>query len=49
MGASEISFVIDPVQAYILCPLGLMMVVSITTLTSIVSIKQPSIAEMAFE
>jgi putative ABC transport system permease protein len=49
MGASEISFVIDPVQAYILCPLGLMMVVSITTLMSIVSVKQPSIAEMAFE
>jgi putative ABC transport system permease protein len=49
MGASEISFVIDPVQAYILCPLALMVVVSITTLMSIVSVKEPCIAEMVLE
>jgi putative ABC transport system permease protein len=49
MGASQISFVIDPVQAYILCPLTLMVVVSITTLLSIASVKDPRIAELVFE
>ncbi|QQK74851.1 FtsX-like permease family protein [Salicibibacter cibarius] len=49
MGAPEISFVIDPVQAYILCPLILMMVVTIATLMGTVSIKKSSIAELDAE
>lgn len=49
MGASEITFVINPVQAYILCPLALMIAVTITTLISTVSIKETSIAEMIVE
>lgn len=48
-GASQIKFVIDPVQAYILCPLVLMLVVTITTLISIISIKKSSISEMIVE
>ncbi|WP_307584441.1 ABC transporter permease [Paenibacillus wynnii] len=48
-GASQIKFVIDPVQAYILCPLVLMFVVTITTLISIISIKKSSISEMIVE
>ncbi|QQK78984.1 FtsX-like permease family protein [Salicibibacter cibi] len=49
MGASEISFVIDPIQAYILCPLLLMIVVTIATFMSIVSIKKSSIADLDAE
>ncbi len=49
MGASKIKFVIDPVQAYILCPLVLMLAVTVTTLISIVSVKKSSIAEMIVE
>jgi putative ABC transport system permease protein len=48
-GASQIKFVIDPVQAYLLCPLVLMIVVTITTLISIISIKNSSISEMIVE
>jgi putative ABC transport system permease protein len=46
MGASQIRFVIDPVQAYILLPFLLMLVVSITTLISIAGIKETSITKM---
>lgn len=49
MGASKIEFVIEPLQAYILSPLTLMIVVTITTLISIVSIKETSIARMILE
>ena len=49
MGASEIQFVIDPFQAYILCPLVLMIVVGITTLISIISIRETSIAALIAE
>jgi putative ABC transport system permease protein len=49
MGASKISFVIDPIQAYVFCPIILMIIVTITTLMSIVSIKKSSIAEMIVE
>lgn len=49
MGASQIHFVINPVQAYILGPLALMIVVSVTTLMSIVSIREISIAAMVAE
>jgi len=49
MGASSIKFVINPLQAYILCPLILMAIVSVTTLISIVSVKETSIAQMIVE
>jgi putative ABC transport system permease protein len=49
MGAAQISFIIDPVQAYLLFPLLLMLTVSITTVISIVSIKDTSIIKMITE
>jgi putative ABC transport system permease protein len=49
MGASKIRFVINPVQAYILYPLALMLIVSLATLISTSSIKKSSIAEMNAE
>ncbi len=49
MGASNIQFVVDPLQAYILSPLALMAVVSVTTLTSISSIRETSITAMIAE
>ena len=49
MGASKISFIINPVEAYILYPLALMIIVSIATLLSTLSIKKSSIAEMNAE
>jgi putative ABC transport system permease protein len=49
MGASQIEFVIEPLQAYILSPLVLMLVVTVTTLVSIASIKETSIARMILE
>jgi putative ABC transport system permease protein len=49
MGASQIKFVIDPLQAYVLLPLLLMLVVSITTLISIAGIKETSIAQTIAE
>ncbi|MCK4258159.1 MAG: FtsX-like permease family protein [Halanaerobiales bacterium] len=49
MGASQIEFVINHVQAYILIPLALIIVVTITTLISIVSIKKSSITDMIVE
>jgi putative ABC transport system permease protein len=49
MGASQIRFVIDPVQAYVLFPLLLMVAVSITTLFSIAGIRETSIAQTIAE
>jgi putative ABC transport system permease protein len=49
MGAAQISFIIDPVQAYLLFPLLLMLTVSITTVISIVGIKDTSIIKMITE
>jgi putative ABC transport system permease protein len=49
MGASQIKFVIDPIQAYVLFPLLLMLTVFITTLISIAGIKDTNIAEMIVE
>ncbi|WP_088102938.1 ABC transporter permease [Halalkalibacter urbisdiaboli] len=46
MGASNVKFVIDPVQAYIVYPLMLMSAVAITTLLSITSIKQIRISDI---
>ena len=49
IGAAQISFIIDPLQAYLLLPLLLMLTVSITTLISIVGIKDTSIIKMITE
>jgi putative ABC transport system permease protein len=49
MGASQIRFVINPLQAYVLLPLLLMLAVSITTLISMANIKETNIAEMIVE
>ena len=49
MGASQIRFVINPLQAYVLLPLLLMFFVSITTLVSIRGIRETNIAEMIVE
>jgi putative ABC transport system permease protein len=49
MGASQIKFVIDPLQAYVLFPLLLMLAVFITTLISIAGIKETSIAKTIVE
>jgi putative ABC transport system permease protein len=49
LGASQIKFVIDPMQAYVLLPVLLMLAVSITTLISIADIKETNIAEMIVE
>ena len=48
-GASNISFVVDPLMAYILLPLLLIGAVSITTLTNLTAIKASNIAEMINE
>ena len=49
MGAAQINFVIDPLQAYLLLPLLLMLTVSITTLFSIKGIKDSNIIQMITE
>jgi putative ABC transport system permease protein len=49
MGVRQIEFVIEPLQAYVLSPLALMIVVTVTTLISITSIKETSIARMIVE
>jgi len=46
MGASKIDFVVNPLQSYVLCPLVLMVIVTITTLISITSIKKFSISDI---
>ncbi|MET3940633.1 putative ABC transport system permease protein [Paenibacillus sp. PvP094] len=48
-GASNISFVINPVQAYILCPLLLAGTIVLTAWISIQSIKETSISKMITE
>ncbi len=49
MGASQIRFVINPLQAYVFLPLILMLTVSITTIISITGINDTSIIEMITE
>ncbi|WP_339272467.1 FtsX-like permease family protein [Paenibacillus sp. FSL W8-0426] len=48
-GASSIVFVIDPIQAYILCPLLLAGTIVLTAWISIQSIKEASISKMIVE
>jgi putative ABC transport system permease protein len=48
-GAAQISFVIDPLQAYLLLPLLLILTVSVTTIFSITGIKDTSIIQMITE
>ncbi|WP_427050544.1 ABC transporter permease [Paenibacillus sp. TC-CSREp1] len=48
-GASNIVFVIDPVQAYVLCPLLLAGTIIITSWISIQSIRETSISKMIVE
>ncbi|WP_096187078.1 FtsX-like permease family protein [Evansella halocellulosilytica] len=45
MGTSNIAFVIDPVQAYILCPLMLVASVTVTTIMSTASLNKISIVQ----
>jgi len=49
MGASQIRFVINPLQAYVLLPLLLMLAVSVTTLVSLTGIKETNIANVIME
>jgi putative ABC transport system permease protein len=49
MGASQIKFIIDPLKAYILLPLLLMLTVSITTLINMVGIRETNITKMIME
>jgi putative ABC transport system permease protein len=49
MGASQITFVIDPIRAYVLLPSLLMVAVSVTTLLAIRGIKEANIAELIVE
>lgn len=49
MGASQISFVVDPVQSYLLFPLILTAAVFLTTLLTISDIKETSIITMIAE
>lgn len=49
MGASQIRFVIDSLQSYVLFPLLLILTVAITTLISIAGIRETSIAQTIAE
>lgn len=49
MGAAQLRFVIDPVQAYLVFPLLLMLTVFVTTVISIVGIKDTSMIKMIIE
>ena len=49
VGASKIEFIINPVHAYILSPVALIIIVTITTLLSIVSMKNFNISAMNAE
>jgi putative ABC transport system permease protein len=49
MGASQIRFVIDPVQSYVIIPLLLIVCVTVTTVISIAGIKNSSISEIVAE
>lgn len=48
-GASRITFVVDPLMAYVLLPLFLILAVTLTTLTNLTAIKASNIAEMISE
>ncbi|GAA0178361.1 FtsX-like permease family protein [Clostridium sediminicola] len=49
LGASRIQFIINPIQAYVLCPLLLIVVVTITTFASIRSINKFNISDINVE
>ncbi len=49
IGAPNIEFIINPFHAYILCPVGLIIIVTVTTLLSIVSMKNLNISDMNAE
>jgi putative ABC transport system permease protein len=49
MGASQIRFIIDPLRAYLLLPLLLMVAVSITTLVNMAGIRETNISQMIME
>jgi putative ABC transport system permease protein len=49
IGASRIEFIINPWEAYILSPVMMMLVVTVTTLVSIKAIKQYSISDINVE
>ncbi|HVT63376.1 MAG TPA: ABC transporter permease, partial [Legionellaceae bacterium] len=46
MGAAAITFIVHPIQVYILCPLLLIIVVSLATLGNIVLIKKSTIMDI---
>jgi putative ABC transport system permease protein len=48
-GAPNIEFIINPLHAYILCPIGLIIIVTITTLLSIVSMKNFNMSDINAE
>ncbi len=49
MGAPEFEFIINPFEAYIISPITMIIIVSLTTLLSIKSIKQFTIADINIE
>lgn len=49
MGASEIKFIIHPLQIYVLCPLIFMGIVSIAAIASIAMVKKATIQDMVIE
>jgi len=49
IGASDIKFVVNPIQAYILCPAALIIIVSITTIVSMRAIKELNISNINIE
>ncbi|MCD4843223.1 MAG: hypothetical protein K8R25_01925, partial [Methanosarcinales archaeon] len=49
IGAPKIEFIINPYHAYILCPIGLIIIVTITTLLSIVSMKNLNMSDINAE
>ena len=49
LGIAKITFVINPMVSYVLCPLMQMAVVSVATVVSLISMRKSSIAEMIAE
>ena len=49
IGASDIKFVVNPIEAYILSPAALIIIVSITTIVSLRAIKELSISDINIE
>lgn len=49
LGASSIEFVVNPIEAYIMSPVVLIIIVTITTLVSIASIKEFNISDINAE